>query len=92
VVFPVPDSVEKTPPGPAPLNVETQRVSEGVWYMTGGTHHSVAVEFKNYVALIECPLNDDRAVAVIQAVKKTVPNKPIRYVINSHHHFDHSAA
>src|SRR6267154_2763917 len=88
--FPVPDSVEKTPEGRAPLNVETQQVSEGVWYMTGGTHHSVAVEFKNYVALIECPLNDDRAVAVIQAVKKTVPNKPIRYVINSHHHFDHS--
>ena len=90
VVFPVPDSVEKTPQVPAPLNVETQQVSEGVWYMTGGTHHSVAVEFKNYVALIECPLNDDRAVAVIQAVKKTVPNKPIRYVVNSHHHFDHS--
>jgi len=90
VVFPVPDSVEKAPQGPAPVNVETQKVSDGVWYLKGGTHHSVAVEFKNYVALIECPLNDDRAVAVIQAVKKTVPNKPIRYVVNSHHHFDHS--
>jgi len=90
VVFPVPDSVEKAPQGPAPVNVETQKVSDGVWYLTGGTHHSVAVEFKNYVALVECPLNDDRAVAVIEAVKKTVPNKPIRYAVNSHHHFDHA--
>ena len=23
-------------------------------------------------------------------MKKTIPNKPIRYVINSHNHFDHS--
>ena len=88
VVFPVPDNVEKAPP-PA-VKVETTKVSDGVWYLTGGTHHSVAVEFKSYVALVECPLNDDRAVAVIEAVKKTIPNKPIRYVVNTHHHFDHA--
>ena len=90
VVFPVPDSVEKAGQGPAPVKVETTKVSDGVWYLTGGTHHSVAVEFKNYVALVECPLNDDRAVAVIDAVKKTIPNKAIRYVVNSHPHFDHA--
>jgi len=87
VVFPVPDNVEKAPP--AAVKVETQKVSDGVWYLTGGTHHSVAVEFKDYVTLVECPLNDARAIAVIDAVKKTIPNKPIRYVVNSHHHFDH---
>jgi glyoxylase-like metal-dependent hydrolase (beta-lactamase superfamily II) len=27
---------------------------------------------------------------VIEAVRKLVPGKPIRYVINTHHHFDHS--
>src|SRR6202140_4153878 len=89
-VFPVPDNVEKAPQTPAPVKVETQKVADGVWYLTGGTHHSVAVEFRNYVALIECPLNDDRAVAVIQAVKKSIPNKLIRYVVNTHHHFDHA--
>lgn len=87
VVFPIPENVEKAPP--PIVKVETQKVADGVWYLTGGTHHSVAVEFKNYVALVECPLNDDRAVAVIDAVKKTIPNKPIRYVVNTHHHFDH---
>lgn len=87
VVFPVPENVEKAPP--TAVKVETQKVSDGVWYLTGGTHHSVAVEFKDYVVLVECPLNDDRAAAVIDAVKKTIPNKPIRYVVNTHHHFDH---
>jgi glyoxylase-like metal-dependent hydrolase (beta-lactamase superfamily II) len=93
VVFPVPESVEKAGQGPVQIvqiKVETTKLSDGVWYLAGGTHHSVAVEFKDYVALFECPLNDDRAVAVIDAVKKTIPNKPIRYVVNSHHHFDHA--
>jgi glyoxylase-like metal-dependent hydrolase (beta-lactamase superfamily II) len=90
VVFPVPDNVEKAPQAPPPVKVESQKVGDGVWFLTGGTHNSVAVEFKTYVALVECPLNDERAIAVLDAVKKTIPNKPIRYVINSHNHFDHS--
>jgi glyoxylase-like metal-dependent hydrolase (beta-lactamase superfamily II) len=89
VVFPVPDNVDKAPQSPSPVKVDTQKVAEGVWYLTGGTHHSVAVEFRNYVVLVECPLDDERAVAVLDTVKKTIPNKPIRYVVNSHHHFDH---
>jgi glyoxylase-like metal-dependent hydrolase (beta-lactamase superfamily II) len=89
VVFPVPENVEKGPQGHMPVKVETQKVADGVWYLTGGTHHSVAVEFKNYVVLVECPLNDDRAVAVIEAAKKAIPGKLIRYAVNTHHHFDH---
>lgn len=87
VVFPVPENVEKAPP--PVVKVEAQKVSDGVWYLTGGTHHSVAVEFKDYAVLVECPLDDDRALAVIDAAKKAIPNKPLRYVVNTHHHFDH---
>jgi glyoxylase-like metal-dependent hydrolase (beta-lactamase superfamily II) len=39
--------------------------------------------------VIESPLNDERAMAVIAEAKKLVPNKPIKYLVNTHNHFDH---
>ncbi len=91
VVFPIPENVEKAAAQPpAPARVDSQKVADGVWYLTGGTHHSVLVEFKDYVTVVEGPLTEERAMAVIDAVKKLVPNKAIRYVVNTHHHFDHS--
>lgn len=84
----VPDAVQKAP---APtVHVESQKLADGVWFLGGGTHNSVAVEFKDYVAVVEGPLNEERSLAVIAEVKKLVPNKPIRYLVNTHHHFDHS--
>ena len=96
MVFPVPDNVQKAATqqpaaaAPAPVKVDVQKVAEGVYYLTGGTHHSVAVEFKDYIVLVEAPQNEDRVLAVISTVKQTIPNKPIKYVVNTHNHFDHS--
>jgi glyoxylase-like metal-dependent hydrolase (beta-lactamase superfamily II) len=42
------------------------------------------------LAVIEGPLNDARSLAVIAEAKKLAPNKPIKYLVNTHHHFDHS--
>src|SRR5439155_5106120 len=70
--------------------VTNQKVSDGVWYLTGGSHHSVAIEMQDHVIVVEAPLNDDRAMAVITAVRDLVPSKPIRYVVASHSHHDHA--
>ena len=84
----VPDPVRQA--GNPYTRVATQMVADGVWYLTGGTHHSVVIEMKDHLILCEAPLNDDRTLAVIAEARNLVPNKPIRYVVNSHHHFDHS--
>jgi hypothetical protein len=54
------------------------------------THHSVAIEMRDHVVLVEAPLTEERSTAVVAKVKETIPNKPIRFVVNTHHHFDHS--
>ena len=76
--------------GVPPVNVVAQKMADGVWFLGGGTHNSVLIEFKDYVAVVEAPLNDARSQGVMDQVKMLVPNKPIKYVFNTHHHFDHS--
>jgi len=83
----VPDTV-KTAQLP-PVVVQSQKLGEGLWWLGGGTHHSVVIEYPTYITVIESPLNDERAMAVIAEAKKLVPNKPIKYLVNTHNHFDH---
>jgi glyoxylase-like metal-dependent hydrolase (beta-lactamase superfamily II) len=83
----VPDAVRKATV--APVRVETQKLADGVFRLAGGTHHSLAVEFRDFVTVIEAPQNEERSLAVIAEVEKLIPNKPIRYLVNTHHHFDH---
>jgi hypothetical protein len=86
--MPVPDVVRQaTAP---PVRVESQKVAEGVWLLGGGTHNSMLVEFRDFAAVVEAPVNEARSLAVITEVNRLVPDKPIRYVVNTHHHFDHS--
>ena len=70
--------------------VVSEKVADGVWFVGGGSHNSVAIEMADHLVLVEAPLNDARTGAVIDAVKALAPGKPIRFVINSHQHFDHS--
>jgi glyoxylase-like metal-dependent hydrolase (beta-lactamase superfamily II) len=48
-----------------------------------------AVEFPRYTAVIEAPTDEARSLAVIDAIHTLIPSKPIRYVVTTHHHFDH---
>jgi glyoxylase-like metal-dependent hydrolase (beta-lactamase superfamily II) len=65
-------------------------LSPGVWLLAGGSHNSVAIEFRDFIALVEAPQNEQRTNAVIAEAKRIIPNKPIRYVMNTHHHWDHA--
>ena len=70
--------------------VTAEKVADGVWFIAGASHNSVAIEMKDHIVLVEAPLFDGRTLPVIEQVKQLAPGKPIRYVINSHDHFDHA--
>ena len=83
----VPDAARQATAAP---KVASEKIADGVWFVGGGSHNSMAVEYKDFVAVVEGPLSDERSRAVIAEVKKLIPDKPIRYVVSTHHHFDHS--
>src|SRR6185436_207402 len=71
--------------GPPPV----EKIGEGV-FKIGGNYTSVAVDMGDHILVIESGQNDARGLAVMAAAKQAIPNKLIRYVVNSHPHFDHA--
>jgi glyoxylase-like metal-dependent hydrolase (beta-lactamase superfamily II) len=76
--------------GGAPAAVPTEKLADGVFLILGG-YASVAVDFKDYIVVIEGPQSEARAQQIIDTAKRLIPGKPIRYVVNTHHHIDHSS-
>lgn len=75
---------------PAAAAVPTEKLGDGVFLILGG-YACLAIEFKDHIVVIEGPQSEARANAVIAEAKKLIPNKPIRYVVNTHAHIDHSS-
>jgi len=85
-IMPVPDVVKMATLAPA--KVESQKLADGVWLLGGSRHNSVLVEFKDFVAIVEAPENEARSIAVMAEADRLVPNKLVKYVVNTHHHMD----
>jgi len=77
------------PPAAAPAQ-PPQRIADGIWQLTPNVEGSILVEFKDYVVMVEGPISDAVTAASIESAKRLAPGKPIKYVINTHHHADHS--
>jgi glyoxylase-like metal-dependent hydrolase (beta-lactamase superfamily II) len=75
---------------PAAAAATSEKLGDGVYLILGG-YGAVAVDFKDYIVVIEGPQSEERASAVIAEAKKLIPNKPIKYVVNTHAHYDHSS-
>jgi glyoxylase-like metal-dependent hydrolase (beta-lactamase superfamily II) len=72
--------------------VTSEKLGEGLYRLTTGpgSYDSVIVEFRDYVMMLEAGQSEARGLAYIAETKKLFPNKPIRYVMNTHPHSDHT--
>ena len=88
VAIDVPVNIRQAP-APGPETLQGEKLSEGVW-MFQGAAKSIAIEFKDHIVVVDAPETEARSILVIDAIKRAIPGKPITYLINTHHHFDHS--
>ena len=70
--------------------IELAEVAKGVWHVTGGTHHSMVIEMTDHLVVVEAPLYEERSQAVLAELTRKFPEKPVRAVVNTHFHNDHS--
>ena len=85
-----PSEAETVPAAPPGSGVTLTKLGEDVYFAGGGSHHSLFVVFQDHVVVVEAPLNEERSLAVLAKIAETAPGKPVRYVVPTHYHFDHS--
>jgi flavorubredoxin len=65
-------------------------VAPGISFAGGWTTNSMIVEMKDYLVFFDAPYGEKRAKWTIEEAKKKYPGKPVKYLILSHHHMDHT--
>ena len=84
-LFAMPDyaKIEPAPPGPT-----VKKLGDDVYALLG-PYNSMFVVFKDYVLVLEAGASNRYSAASIAEIKKAVPDKPIKYLVATHFHFDH---
>ena len=96
-VFQGPDGFEKLAAPPAtPPPAAVSKIAEDVYLLqglAGGTHNTLFVAFNDHVLVLEAPeqiIYGNNSVQALAKIKETVPGKPIKYLVLTHHHSDHA--
>ncbi len=77
---------------PDTLPERVEQLADGVYVLHNVSEisqNTLAVEFKDHIVALEAPGSSAGADKVIARIKATIPGKPIRYVVVTHHHGDH---
>lgn len=70
--------------------VELKQIVPGVFHVLGANHQPLLIEMKDELVLVDGPLYEGRSANVLKSIKARFPNKPLRHIIATHFHFDHS--
>lgn len=89
-MFEPPAGAVAAKPVPGATTVVASKLSDGVFFLEGSTHNSLAVVLADSVLLIEAPLGEERSQAVLAKLAEVAPGKPVKAVVATHYHYDHS--
>jgi glyoxylase-like metal-dependent hydrolase (beta-lactamase superfamily II) len=80
------------PPAAPAITVTAEKLGDGLFRLNSGpgSYDTILVEFRDHIMMLEAGQPEARALAYLAETKKMYPNKPIRYVVNTHAHSDHT--
>ncbi len=64
-------------------------IADGVYFGEGLGTNNMWVEFEDFVLVVEGPNTEMQTLEAIHRIQETVGDKPIRYLVTTHHHADH---
>jgi glyoxylase-like metal-dependent hydrolase (beta-lactamase superfamily II) len=65
-------------------------LAPNVQHVQGGTANNLIVAMKDYLVVFDAPYGELQSRWVIDAAKAKYPGKPIKYLVLTHHHMDHT--
>jgi glyoxylase-like metal-dependent hydrolase (beta-lactamase superfamily II) len=65
-------------------------LAPNVQHVTGGSANNLIVAMKDGIVIIDAPVDEGQSRWVIDAAKAKYPGKPIKQLVLTHHHMDHS--
>jgi glyoxylase-like metal-dependent hydrolase (beta-lactamase superfamily II) len=94
-VFQIPPDFVRGPETLGLLSPTLTPLAPGVYFVNGMSagavwfYSQLVVVFRDYVLVVESPLNNGVSRLVIAKIKEVAAGKPIKYVVPTHYHFDH---
>jgi glyoxylase-like metal-dependent hydrolase (beta-lactamase superfamily II) len=64
-------------------------VAENITHVVAFSHHSMVVEFPSFVVVVEGPYTEGQSLTLARMIEENI-GKPIRYVVPTHPHYDHT--
>lgn len=64
-------------------------VADNVFHAVAFSHHSMVVEFPSFVVVVEGPYTEAQSLTLARLIEQNI-GKPIRYVVPTHPHYDHT--
>jgi glyoxylase-like metal-dependent hydrolase (beta-lactamase superfamily II) len=65
-------------------------LAPGVLQVAGGSHNSFIVEMADHLVVFDAPVGEAQSRFALDALKAKYPSKPVKLLVLSHHHMDHT--
>ena len=75
---------------PAGGGLKLVELAPNVSHVQGGTANNLIVAMKDFLVVFDAPYGELQSRWTINAAKAKYPGKPIKYLVLSHHHMDHT--